>query len=316
MVALKVGKPVTITHSSKAAFLDCPHKYYLSYERLLSPVTLSTNLVIGDVVHRGLAAILSDKTTIETVISDVIGPALDAVRSAHFDDPEEFEAHATAVDAMIVGWSEHRGFLKDLRAARVGERQMIEIPFDVSIPGTAARLLGKMDAIVSLKDGYWIVEHKTAGQLGEGYIKRLAVDDQVTNYFYAASQILPSKPVGVIYNVLRKPSARPTKKETLSQYLNRMVEDYKARPDFYYYQTKLYRDSDSVKRLCNSLKYVVEDIQRSRDRSFWVRNTSNCTRMGTCSFLPICTGGELPEVMARYVVREERHPELKSDSAD
>ena len=42
------------------------------------------------------------------------------------------------------------------------------------------KLAGKIDGIVKMGDGYFLLEHKTAAQLGGDYLERLWTDFQVT----------------------------------------------------------------------------------------------------------------------------------------
>jgi hypothetical protein len=89
------------------------------------------------------------------------------------------------------------------------------------------------------------------------------------------------------------------------------MDDYEKEPAKYFFQTKLYRDADQIREFENSLLYVADDIRKSRARKFFVQNTSQCTKMGTCKFLPICSG-TIPkkDVELFYTVREDLHPEL------
>lgn len=58
---------------------------------------------------------------------------------------------------------------------------------------------GKLDGIVQDKFGwYWILEHKTAGQLGD--TDHLVLDEQTGSYAWAVKQMLGIRVQGVIYN--------------------------------------------------------------------------------------------------------------------
>lgn len=58
---------------------------------------------------------------------------------------------------------------------------------------------GRLDGIVQDKFGwYWILEHKTAGQLGD--TEHLVLDEQTGSYAWAVKQMLGIRVQGVIYN--------------------------------------------------------------------------------------------------------------------
>lgn len=304
---------VELTHSAKGDFLDCNQKYHLKYEQQLSAKAMPTALVIGSIVHEALESLLSG-FDIDHVMANV-NAAVRKARANTFEDPEEFESDATTLEAMIRGWNENRGpHLADFQVwpSDKDEPSWLERAFEVKL-GNDLVLRGKMDGVAKEKDGPWIVEHKTSSQLGPSYIDRLLVDAQVTMYHWAFWKVTGIMPKGTIYNVIRKPSIRQTKKETLAQFQERILSDYQTRPEFYFYQTKLYRDSEQLRAFENSLMDVADDIRRNRSRGRWTQNTNTCMKMGKCAMFPICSTGMKPEVMAMYHKRDVKFPELVAE---
>ena len=62
-----------------------------------------------------------------------------------------------------------------------------------------------------MRDGIYVVEHKTTSlEIGAGssYWRRLTLDSQISNYQVGARS-LGHEPIGVIYDVIRKPQIRP-----------------------------------------------------------------------------------------------------------
>lgn len=299
--------PLRLTHSAKGSWLDCNRLYYYKYDQMLEPKTHSTALVIGTMVHEFLARLMKHED-INSVMKD-LDKAVNEARKLNFDDPEDFEANATTLESMMRGWDKNRGQLSEFQPYIHEGEPWIENKFKVKLP-TGDTIEGMIDGLVVIDDELWLVEHKTTSQLGPQYISRLIVDAQVTMYIWAVWKMLGVIPRGTIYNVIRKPSIRQKKGESLIEYQNRIAADYITRKDFYFYQTQLYRDQQQLQDFENSLMDVIDDIKRSRARDRWVQNTNHCTRFGTCPFMHLCANGMKKELMILYTRRDVLFPEL------
>jgi hypothetical protein len=76
----------------------------------------------------------------------------------------------------------------------------VEVEFE--IPMGKFVYQGRVDMLAEDKYGYWIVDHKTAIQLGD--VEWLVLDDQCSSYAWALQKMLGLEIRGVIYNELRK----------------------------------------------------------------------------------------------------------------
>jgi hypothetical protein len=93
--------------------------------------------------------------------------------------------------------------------------------------GAASRsfvLAGKVDGIVRIGDEDYILEHKTAAQIGADYLERLWTDFQITIYSHYAETTLGIPIAGVIYNVLAKARVQQGAGETEQEYEARCAD--------------------------------------------------------------------------------------------
>lgn len=256
--------------------MNCPFSEHLRYDEELTPIRRKEALSIGEAVHKG----------IETWSIDVALSLLDGIYPTSQEEADELEITRATVEAMLAGYFEQFEPFEDHRP-----ETEFELPLLLK-GGRKSRvhyLAGKIDDIVRTPDGDWIVEYKTAGKLDGAYFERLYVDDQITTYCYAARR-LGYNPVGVIYRVIRKPTIRPKKGESIAQFTERLAEDYRSRPEFYFHERKLYRSQDDLNVFEAELRDKVLTFDRDKKAGLNFRNTSHCSGYGGCPYLPLCCG--------------------------
>lgn len=177
---------------------------------------------------------------------------------------------------------------------------------------------GFLDGVIELPTGERVgVENKllTKGMYWNDTARKvLAIDDQVTAYFYAMREA--GTPLDWLeYRVTFKPSIKPDsrkvnkdtgrKGETTSEYIARLRARIAAEPEYAFDKLPpLYRTDEQLDRFAEEAAEVNEHVKLSRKRGAWPKNTKACTMFGGCAFLPICRD----EVGAAdlYRVREER----------
>lgn len=306
-------KRLVVTNSSRRTFMDCPRAYYWRYERLLSPTSVGVALLIGNVVHEGLALFLHGKKMPEVL--KLVRKFIASLRQELTGpDLERFEKEATIVEGMLSSWNSHRGLLAKAKVFQWDDEPAIEVPFEVELQDNII-YAGKIDLLVKLKNKLWIAEHKTAGIAVDGnYVERLYVDHQIVGYTWAAEQLLGKKLAGVLYNVLGKPGIRQrTAKnpETLAQFTKRLIDEYQTNHTRYLYSTLLERRKEAVDEWPRHIAEIAAMIRRARENDFWLQNDQQCVGFGTCCYLPLCAHGESPTTMGLFTKREEVHPELE-----
>lgn len=158
-------------------------------------------------------------------------------------------------------------------------------------------LRGKIDGAFRFKksiDIQRLLETKTKSRIDLGTLAdMLPMELQVNIYLYATAVLSGATPGGVLYNIIRRPGLRQKKGESLTQLANRVVEDVKARPEFYFVRMELSIDqSDLDKNEKDIISMVAEFLDWHAGRIGHYKNSSQCeNKYGTCSMLPICAHG-------------------------
>lgn len=202
-----------LTHSRMACAKTCLRKHFYQYEMGMRKDRQSTPLRMGTVVHDGLDRMaqgepVDDAIHLATSLYDDV-PAW--VQTD--DDVHDWECERVVVAELMRGYANH------YHTSEVAEYVATEMTFNMPLvdPGTNEPsrwcVAGKIDKIVRLADGRLaMVEHKTTGESIEpesDYWKRLSIDQQISLYYLAAHHV--GYPVEtVIYDVIRKPSIRPS----------------------------------------------------------------------------------------------------------
>jgi hypothetical protein len=150
------------------------------------------------------------------------------------------------------------------------------------------------DAVLKDKDGgLWLVEYKTAAQLGDNYFDRLAFDHQITGCLAYLQEVYGQEFKGVLYRVMKKPGIRQKKAtknkpaETREEFLKRLEDVFNNEVDKYFHERILTRTQDELKHFKDSLWLTTEDIRLTVKNKGFYMNTSNCV-IKNCSFLPLC----------------------------
>lgn len=307
---------VELTNSSRSMFRNCQQKYQYAYEQLLTPKQGKGFLVVGNIFHKAHEGLLLSQSI--TTVQAKIRTDIRTNRKYFIGDSFRFEKDSSIIEGMMLGYSKNQGILKNAIIPKINGKPAVEMPFEVDM-GKGVILRGKIDALVKLPDGYWLVEHKTAGRLDANYIMKLPINSQITTYLFAMKYVLPpeiaKKVQGVIYNVVGKTQIRPKKGESESKFMERIVKEYAnpANRTKYFYQKKQYRSEAQLRRFEIEAHATAEDIRRCRKTGVWQQNEFFCTYYGTCEFLQICVQGRKPHVMAGFTTRKSAHQETDEE---
>jgi hypothetical protein len=287
-----MSETILLTNSSIGQFKNCRKAWYQRNIECLVPRVQGKARGIGTAVHKG----------IETgSVEEAIRTFAEVFPNSQ-EEADELETNKVIVQAMLEGYFERFG------VGFPGGTSRTELKFEVDIinPTTNGKsktfkLAGKVDALIMQDGRYWLVEYKTAGQVGKSYIDKLQLDTQITTYIYGIQRMMGINIDGVIYRVLRKPSIKQTKKETLSQYLDRLTADYKERPEFYFFEEKLYRSQDDIAEFEAELWDLTQDMIKCMRENRWYKNTSRCLDWGNCEYMPLCL--QRPDARDMYETR-------------
>ena len=212
------------------------------------------------------------------------------------------------------------------KVQKVEER--IELPLFTSPSGEEVTLVGRIDLIIERKDGWWIIDHKTAGTLYD--TRGLDVDEQVTAYAYLVWRKYGIVPAGVIYNVLLKDlptspriinkgkglSQDKSQKTVYELYLS-ALEEYGFPQEEYqdfltYLQSvgwgKFFSRDGSTRNEAELKSYEVRAIRKGGDilnilddPDTWAYPNPQASKCSYCSYLGVCKcmedGGDYQSVL-------------------
>jgi len=213
--------------------------------------------------------------------------------------------------------------------------------------GAAARAVAfglKADGLVQMKDGsYYLLEHKTASQINNGYLDKLWNDFQIIVYSLYLEEQEGIKISGVLYNVLTKPRLKQTKGETDEEYQARYEEacrnaksgkssakqkiaesdaDFQERLARWYTEdnTRLHReeiliDKQQYDEVRNELWQIAQLYLHLRRQGSWPRNRKACFNWNRkCGYHEVCSAKphEVEAMAELFLKKEKPHRELLS----
>lgn len=135
-----------------------------------------------------------------------------------------------------------------------------------------------------------LIEDKLLSRVDDVTPRRLTLDRQVTLGAYLHWRTTGQEIREVAYRITRKPSIKRRRGEGHDAFLERLVDDYQQRPDFYLHEFALTRTASDFERLEAELWAWAEQIRQARLRGTFPRNTGACTEFGGagCEYLPAC----------------------------
>jgi hypothetical protein len=200
-------------------------------------------------------------------------------------------------------------------------------------------LAGKVDGIVRIDGDYYLLEHKTAAQLGSDYLERLWTDFQITLYAWYLEQRFGFQITGILYNILvktrlqqsqgeteeefearraellaksktGKTTAKRKLPETDGEFQQRLAEKY-AEPGMFH-RERLYISRDRFAVLQAELWELTQSFLDARRRGAFYQNTSFCFNyQRPCPYFALCRSNGNPNVMENFYQRVEPHEELR-----
>lgn len=164
--------------------------------------------------------------------------------------------------------------------------------------GVIANMYDSADLPETVMTVYELIENKLVGQITPQKVQRLPLDRQVAIYRYGIWRATGRPVETVRYRWVRKPQIRQKQNETLEEFCERVIGDYKERPDFYFHEEEPQFAPNDMLRIEAELWQLAEMVRAAERGSIFVRNTSHCSDFGGCPFIPICTGD--PDAMSLY----------------
>lgn len=299
LLGLDTGRRA-LSHTSISSLLNCARRYELGYVERLEPFRRPEPLSLGRAYQ----------LSIEAGDPAVGAEALRYEAATPASQPEE---DALRVREQVI-YCASRAYLEQWGHEPQGVR---EYGYRVRLRNPATGrysntfdLLGYADELIDRADHLELVENKLVGAIDAASIRRLPLDRQVTLACYGTWRATGKFVRVVHYRLMRKPSIKQRKGESIENYLARIDTDYRERgTEFYMRAESVFRSADDLLRIEAELWEWADELRRYEQRSVWPRNTSHCHDYGGCPFIPICVGD--PDARALY----RRKPTRTQDRA-
>lgn len=185
----------------------------------------------------------------------------------------------------------------------------MEEVFEVSFMGNTLR--GKKDGkfnYVKKPDVKWMMEHKTKGRVDTDILESVLNFDLQNHFYMLADDIQYNHGTkNVLYNIIRNPGLKQTKKETWKEYVQRIRKDIQSRPEFYFIRYECPYTSKNKKRFENELFEKFKCLQLFINGKIgFYRNELACKSPYRCEYLDACASGN----MVGYIQGDSLFPEL------
>ena len=324
--------PMVSTYSMWSLFRNCRKAVDWRYLQQIVPIQRDRNLYFGSLIHECLQT-WHQRRDLAEVLALVDRLCPDRIR-----DENQFRDWHLAT-AMMKAYAA-RYAVEEFDV--VALEKTFEGPIINPASGAASRsfvLAGKVDGIVRTGGDYFVLEHKTAGQLDSDYLERLWTDFQITIYAHYIEQTLGIPITGILYNVLVKAKLQQSKGETEEEFQERRAEllaksktgkssakrrmpetdeEFQQRLSEKYseptmlHREMLYLSRDRFDILRSELWELTQAFLDARRRGVFYQNTAFCFNyQRPCSYFALCRSNGNPNLIDNFYQRVAPNEELQ-----
>jgi len=311
---------MVLSASSINAFQTCQRMFFYDKVKHIHPTEKSDALDFGSVVHKGLECIFRwlafEQSEKEVVRQFAFQDALTEAAERSLSQEDLCKAKAL-LDAYIDLYFDEDKALFDVVEVEKWFTNDVRSPKSKS--GECYKVQGYWDAVIRnrMTDEYWVVEHKTAGVVTDGYLQRVNIDLQSMMYIEAVKQKYGSC-AGVIYDVIKKPKHDMQTGETDEEFEARKAASKTGRvkrkvgeslTEFYNRVRAAVDDGYLIRQMVTPQPAIAEEFkselfatcrQINRTKTF-CKCTCNCLKYGTCEYMDLCcNAGNLSGLEDKY----------------
>jgi hypothetical protein len=324
-----------ITQSEIMLRASCPRKWYYRYAMFLEKRGfLDFNLVYGSLMHELLEMLYNSLLAYGKPPSEIpisITPSMIAaqVKDALLKpaDHAELELVAERVQIAFNAYRTHY-YKKDAKLVIYQVEHMEELEW------RGLRLAGRIDMVAkpSKRDGVFIWDFKTAGQLNALALDAWTFKFQFLFYCWMYWRITNDKPTGIMINGLQKCALRPKivdrktgRKESKEEYLFRVAGDMAVNRERYFFRQRIplgngvlerFEDEilgphiDAFKALASANVYKSSILMQTVNALAFQMNTNQCHVYNSyCEYLSLCKDGQM--ALGEFDARNKKHNELE-----
>lgn len=273
------------TASSLACVRACPKKYENEYIKLMQIKKEREYLTFGTNGHEALAIFFEkgQNALVKHFDSEV-----------YQDDSQKLMSGKIKALVTQFVFSDEAASIKPI---------MVEEKIEYECEGKT--IAGKIDLVGEVGGKKWLIDHKFLSDISD--INSFKANSQMDSYLLALSK-MGVHCEGIIWNLIRKPTIRVKKTETIDEYLVRLQDDVATRPDFYYMFLPVKRTPDEIQENNPEIAMQIKYLNWLKETGNFFKDRSRCGDYGGCQFRSLCTPGlSLDE----FETRESKHPELE-----
>jgi hypothetical protein len=314
-----------VTYSLLSRWLECPEKFRLGYVDLWTPLKVSGAMSFGSIGHAALEHIYSSgameglrgagMSTVRKAEAILVDRLSRFMATAYAEDRQKLERNTTGDPNEMDELEETYGvahitldaycreWVTDYR-----EIDWIDLEREFAFPyalkdGRRITIKVKIDGAFNTQSkALWLFETKFKGRIDEDAIlDKMPYDLQVQLYMWAMEVMYGRKPEGVMYNVVRRSQLRRKQSERRNEFHNRIREDIKARPEFYFMRHNVSFYEDEIRRARVEIGKIIEAFVSAWENRFFFRNSGACDARGKCFFINVCSRG-----MAKGLYRRDK----------
>jgi len=296
-----------VSNSSLTIFKDCPYKYYLNHILKLQPKKKSWALIDGEVLHKCLEALYRQDPIIYTEVSPLMKKCLQIGVPAHLEgilslvehyydkleeDPDTVDFHRYLTMAMVSGY-----LILYQNDKVTGYQPELTGTIKINADGKQTELEFRADALVTIPNGNIIKEYKTSSEWSlPRFIERLLLDWQPSCYMYGFTK-LGYDPMGVMYDIIRKPRLKQGSVESNEAFnfriVKAMIYDSLKGGKEYYHREFITRSEQDIREYEEDLKRIIKDLTTHIEQELWYKNSGRCNDYNGCPFKILCWESDL-----------------------
>jgi hypothetical protein len=317
-----------LSFSAVLSFLSCRKIYDFAYNKAVYPTGYPAALTIGTGVHtgveafrngRGLDAGLADAVAVfdrqlAETLQDTLPDNVGELRN-------KIERDKAKTRAMLRGYWEryHLGGPGDPPLDReldfVSLEKSFHLPMINPRTGRASRTFtkaGRVDAIARLRQkpdaGLLVNELKTTSDTADETVSSLRNSIQPPTYEELTARGLGQPVIGTIVDVVKKPTIRGRKGESLGEFEDRCVASYRDEPDRFFRRVELAHDEGKIREAMEVFWQTARAIRESDRYGYFAPRGRYCKRaFGWCEYKSLCWYAN----HEGYRLSEEAHEELE-----
>ena len=278
-----------LSYSKIKMFKECRKKYFYNYIEKIEPKRKSLALMMGESLQNAIEALYSDfnskrSTYVDKggnvnyeLMSEALGCIQGQITSYFIDKGIDDPTIIHTVGSMFQGYVKkyYNEDLKDIKEYLPEYECQKEL-----MPGVS--LIVKVDGLVKkANDSWWIFENKSTSGDPRKVKTELSYNDQGKTYIYGIDREVK----GVVFNIIKKPSIRINKKESVSDFLKRLIDEYILTPEKYILREETYYSAEQMKEFEKDTYQVANDIVNCC--AYYRSPSEGCAY---CPYEPLCSG--------------------------